>query len=79
MNDLKDRAEKLIKRGKDSGDFDLIRMGMDILDALDSKPVSKPTVIIDKVNSNKFDMGQFTMQKSNVANAKINKKQPISI
>lgn len=79
MNDLKDRAEKLIKRGKDSGDFDLIRMGMDILDALDSKPVAKPTIITDKVNSNKFDMGQFTMQKSSVANAKINKKQPILI
>lgn len=79
MNDLKDRAEKLIKRGKDSGDFDLIRMGMDILDALDSKPVPKPTVITDKVNSNKFDMNQFTMQKSSNINTKMNKKQSISI
>jgi hypothetical protein len=80
MNDLKDKAEKLIQRGKATNDFDLIRMGMDVLEALESQPEPQPkqTSTIEKAN-NKFDMSQFTMQKSNVANSKINKKQPISI
>jgi hypothetical protein len=78
MNDLKDKAEKLIQRGKATNDFDLIRMGMDVLEALESQPQPKQTLIAEKTNS-KFDMSQFTMQKSSVANSKVNKKQPISI
>lgn len=80
MNDLKDRAEKLIKKGKDTGDFDLIRMGMDVLEALESRPIPvQDPEPVERFNSNKFDMNQFTMQKSNNINAKINKKQSISI
>lgn len=80
MNDLKDKAEKLIQRGKNLGDFDLIRMGMDVLEALESQPIPVQTPEpVERINSNKFDMSQFTMQKSNSMNAKINKKQAISI
>jgi hypothetical protein len=78
MNDLKDKAEKLIQRGKATNDFDLIRMGMDVLEALESQPQPKQTLIVEKTNS-KFDIGQFTMQKSNAMNSKINKKQTITI
>ena len=80
MSDLKDKAEKLIQRGKATNDFDLIRMGMDVLEALESQVKSSvvQTNTVEKA-SNKFDMSQFTMQKSNAMNSKINKKQPISI
>jgi hypothetical protein len=89
MNDLKEQAKRIIAKGKTLNDPELIRMGLEMLDAYSdevspvaSSPlpseIKKPTSITS--NAGKFDMDQFTMSKtgSNVID-KSGKRQPIYI
>lgn len=83
-SDLKEQAKKIIAKGKTLNDPELIKMGLDMLEAYD---VNKDnTIEVDdtksKINytSGKFDMGQFTMQKtSSTLMDKGGRKQPIYI
>lgn len=86
-NDLKEQAKKIIAKGKALNDPELIKMGLDMLDAYtdiidtNTDELSKPVISKQSTsNAGKFDMGQFTMSKStsNVID-KNGKKQPIYI
>jgi hypothetical protein len=89
MNDLKEQAKRIIAKGKTLNDPELIRMGLEMLDAYgveadtvtpvaSSPEVKKP--IIPMSTTGRFDMEQFTMSKtgSNVVD-KSNKRQAIYI
>lgn len=83
-NDLKEQAKKIIAKGKVLNDPELIKMGLDMLDAYTDMAQEEPEKqIVTKqsvTNTGKFDMGQFTMSKasSNVID-KNGKKQSIYI
>jgi hypothetical protein len=88
MNDLKEQAKKIIAKGKTLNDPELIRMGLDMLDAygedVNPPPIPATVTVMPEVKkittAGKFDMDQFTMSKSgsNVID-KSGKKQPIYI
>lgn len=89
MNDLKEQAKKIIAKGKILNDPELVRMGLDMLDAYSDEvevvaeiavPPEVKKTITPIATAGKFDMNQFAMSKSksNVID-KSGKKQPIYI
>ena len=87
MNDLNEQAKKIIAKGKVLNDPELIKMGLDMLDAYavtedttEDEPVKSTSIRSPISTAGKFDMGQFTMSKatSNVID-KNGKKQPIYV
>jgi len=91
MTDLKEQAKRVIAKGKALNDPELVRMGLEMLDAYSGEmeqevvmPIA-PSPEVKKVitpitTAGKFDMDQFTMSKagSNVID-KSGKKQPIFV
>jgi hypothetical protein len=81
-SDLKEQAKKIIAKGKTLNDPELIKMGLDMLDAYTDiiEPTEVQSVKSPVSNAGKFDMEQFTMSKatSNVID-KMGKKQSIYI
>ena len=88
MTDLKEQAKRILEKGKLLNDPELIRMGLEMLDAYTIEPESTANIItalteVKKANkpivaTGRFDMEQFTMSKagSNVID-KNGKKQQI--
>lgn len=88
MTDLKEQAKKVIAKGKALNDPELIRMGLEMLDAYSGETEEQQVVMpiapspeIKKTNISslsRFDVSQFTMSKagSNVID-KSGKKQPL--
>jgi len=88
-SDLKEQAKRIIAKGKTLNDPELVRMGLEMLDAyaeeLDVVTTVAAPVEIKKtgtpiVTAGKFDMEQFTMSKatSNVID-RSGKRQPIYV
>jgi hypothetical protein len=86
MNDLKEQAKIIIAKGKKLNDPELVRMGLEMLDAYDQEIISANPIAVQssvptekKTIAGRFDMGEFTMSKagSNVVE-KSGRKQPIS-
>jgi len=90
MNDLKEQAKIIIAKGKTLNDPELIRMGLEMLDAYTGEsdlvatiavpPETKKT-ITPIATAGKLDMGQFTMSKvgSSLKVDKNGKKQQIYV
>jgi hypothetical protein len=86
-SDLKEQAKKIIAKGKILNDPELIRMGLEMLDAYDDEselvaPVPSSTeakkIITPIGTAGKFNMDQFTMSKAGTnAVDKVGKKQSI--
>ena len=86
-SDLKEQAKRIIAKGKTLNDPELVRMGLEMLDAyaeeLDvvaAAPAELKKIITPTVTAGKFDMEQFTMSKStsNVID-RSGKRQPIYV
>ena len=90
MTDLKEQAKRIIAKGKQLNDPELIKMGADMLDAYEvdetnliaaiAVPPEVKKTITPIASAGKFDMSQFTMSKasSNVID-RSGKKQSIYI
>lgn len=87
MNDLKEQAKRIIAKGKTLSDPELIRMGLEMLEAYsEAEPVTEIITTLEVKKpaaptvAGRFDMNQFTMSKgaSNVID-KSGKKQQIYI
>lgn len=79
MNDLKEQAKKVIAKGKALNDPELVRMGLEMLDAYGEDVMQEQEIVMPIVPSvpsietkktttpiataGKLDMGQFTMSK----------------
>ena len=85
MSDLKEQAKKIIAKGRTLGDADLIKMGLEMLEAYEDQPAlveekKSNLIVLENTKQNtRFDINQFTMQKNSNSNTKVNKKQPISL
>ena len=80
MNDLKEQAKKVIAKGKALNDPELVRMGLEMLDAYGEDVMQEQEIVMPIVPSvpsietkktttpiataGKFDMNQFAMSKS---------------
>jgi hypothetical protein len=69
MNDLKEQAKRIIAKGKSLNDPELVRMGLEMLDAYGEESIPVDSDITKRVATpvamaGKFDMEQFTMSKS---------------
>jgi len=89
MTDLKEQAKRVIAKGKALNDPELVRMGLEMLDAYSGDVEQEQEIVMPIVptpevkrvtTAGKFDMDQFTMSKSgsNVID-KSGKKQQIYI
>jgi len=91
MTDLREQAKKVIAKGKALNDPELVRMGLEMLDAYSGEieeeqqvvmPIAPSPEIKKVVTSSvsRFDVSQFTMSKagSNIID-KSGKKQPLYI
>lgn len=87
MNDLKEQAKKIISKGRLLNDPELIKMGLDMLDAYPIEDVAAPVEAIKAEPERKtkssmlrdsFDMSMFKTDKESNVSTKFGKKVAIS-
>jgi hypothetical protein len=83
MNDLKEQAKIIIAKGKSLNDPELVRMGLEMLDAYSASamPTEAAPPVKTASSSTRLDMSQFTMSSKGSNNIidKSGKKQSIYI
>ena len=72
MNDLKEQAKKIIAKGKLLNDPELLKMGLDMLDAYQETPEDKP--MEKEISSGSDFTAQFRVTNNSTVNRKYGKK-----